>query len=72
MSGKVKILLPKLEKFTAVNKQIPKWTDPNSIYYRLPEHYKKRHRDFLNTVPKPVHYIPSEKKWEVDHEYGTK
>lgn len=70
--GKVKILLPKFERVKAIGKEIPKWTNPNSIYYRLPEHYKQRHREFLNTLPKPVHYIQSEKKWEVDHEHGTK
>jgi hypothetical protein len=69
----VKILLPKLERFKAVGpKDIYKWKDPTSIYSRLPEHYKKRHIDFLNTVPKPVHYMEPEKKFVVDHEYGIR
>lgn len=72
MSGKVKILLPKFERITSITKEIPKWSNPNSIYYRLPEHYKRRHREFLNTIPKPVHYKPSDAKWEVDHEHGIK
>lgn len=72
MSGKVKILLPKFQRVTAIGKEVKKWTDPNSIYFRLPEHYKRRHREFLNTMPKPVHYKASEKKWEVDHEHGVK
>ncbi len=67
-----KILLPKLERFKSIYKETKKWTDPNSIYYRLPEHYKKRHREFFNTLPQPVHYKPSEKLYEVDHEYGVK
>lgn len=67
-----KILLPKIERFRSIGRQIPKWTDPNSLFSRLPEHYKARHREFLNTVPKPVHYRPSEKAFEVDHETGTK
>ena len=36
--------------------------------YRLPEHYKARHQDFLNTLPKPVHYKPAEKPIEIDHD----
>ena len=68
----VKILLPKLERFRAIGREIPKWSDPNGIYFRLPEHYKKRHREFLNTLPKPVHYKPSDKKYEVNHDFGVK
>jgi hypothetical protein len=63
-----KILLPKFERIKSIGKQIPKWTNPNSIYYRLPEHYKARHQDFLNTLPKPVHYKPAEKPIEIDHD----
>lgn len=67
-----RILLPKFERVKSIGKQIPKWTNQDSIYNRLPEHYKQRHRDFLNTLPKPVHYKPSEKSYEVDHEHGVK
>ena len=67
-----KILLPKFERITSIGRQLPKWTDPNSIYNRLPEHYKKRHREFFNTEPKPVHYKPSESKYEVDHDHGVR
>ena len=67
-----KILLPKFERFRAIGRHIPKWSDPDSLYFRLPEHYKQRHRDFLNTVPKPVHYKPSEKPYIVDHVHGVK
>jgi len=65
-----RILLPKFERFRAVTKETQKWTDKNSLYYKLPEHYKKRHRDFLSTVPQPVHYKKAEKIYEVDHETG--
>ena len=67
-----RILLPKFERYRAVIKETQKWTDKNSLYYKLPEHYKKRHKEFLSTVPKPVHYIKSEKLYEVDHETGTR
>lgn len=67
-----KILIPKIQRFQSIGRELPKWTDPKSIYYRLPEHYKKRQRDFLNTLPKPVHYKQSEKSYEVDHEHGIK
>ena len=67
-----KILLPKIQRFQSIGREAPKWTDPKSIYYRLPEHYKKRQQDFLNTLPKPVHYKPSETSYEVDHEHGIK
>jgi hypothetical protein len=67
-----KLLIPKLERFKTINKEVFKWKDPNSIFYRLPEHYKKRHREFFNTLPKPVHYKKSEKLYEVDHETGNK
>ncbi len=67
-----RILLPKIERITAIVKESEKWTDPNSIYYRLPEHYKKRYREFRNTLPKAVHYKASEKAYEVDHEFGVK
>jgi hypothetical protein len=67
-----KILLPKIERIKAIGAEIQKWKDPNSIYYRLPEHYKKRQREFLNTLPKPVHYKATEKAYEVDHEHGVK
>ena len=70
--SKVKILLPKFERFRSITKEIPKWTDVNSLYYRLPEHYKRRQRSFLNTIPQPVHYKKSDKLYEVDHETGTK
>lgn len=63
-----KILLPKLERIKSIGKQLPKWTDPNSIYCRLPEHYKARHREFLNTLPKPVHYRPPEREVDIDPE----
>ncbi|RNA42640.1 39S ribosomal mitochondrial [Brachionus plicatilis] len=68
----IKLLLPKFERIKSLGKHLPKWSDPNGIYYRLPEHYKKRQVDFLNTLPKPVHYKPSEKLYEVDHEHGVK
>lgn len=67
-----KLLIPKFERIKSLGKHLPKWTDSNSIYYRLPEHYKKRQIDFLNTLPKPVHYKPTEKLYEVDHENGIK
>ena len=70
MSGR--ILLPKFEKFRAVVKDSPKWSDKNSLYYKLPEHYKKRQRDFLKTIPQPVHYRKPEKLYEVDHVTGIK
>lgn len=63
-----KILLPKFERIKSIGKQIPKWTDPNGIYFRLPEHYKIRQREFLNTLPKPVHYKTFEKNIEIDPE----
>jgi hypothetical protein len=67
-----KLLIPKLEYIRSMGKQIPKWTDPESLYYKLPEHYKRRQREFLNTLPKPVHYRPSEKSVIFDHETGFK
>lgn len=67
-----KLLIPKLERIKSIGKQIPKWTDPNSIYFRLPEHYKQKQREFLNTLPKPVHYKIPERAYEVDHDHGTK
>ncbi len=67
-----KLLIPKLERIRALGKQIPKWTQETSIYFRLPEHYKNRQREFLNTVPKPVHYKLPETKFLVDHEHGVK
>lgn len=67
-----KLLIPKFEKFRSVGKQIPKWTDPNGIYFRLPEHYKQRQREFLNTIPQPVHYKTPESEYKVDHEHGVK
>lgn len=67
-----KILIPKLERIKALGKQIPKWTDETSIYFKLPEHYKARQRDFLNTLPKPVHYKLPKTKYQVDHEHGVK
>ena len=68
---RVKLLLPKLERIVSVGKQIPKWKDPNSIYFRLPEHYKRRQREFLNTVPKAVHYREPEAPFTQDHEHGV-
>ncbi len=67
-----KILLPKFERIKSIGRQIPKWTDPNSIYFRLPDHYKNRQREFLNTIPKPVHYRAPEKPYEIDSETGVK
>ncbi len=67
-----KLLLPKFERIKSIGLQIPKWTDPNSIYFRLPEHYKKQQREFLNTLPKPVHYREPEKLYDVDIEHGVK
>lgn len=72
MLGTLKILLPKFERIKAIGLEIPKWTDPNGLYFKLPEHYKRRQREFLNTFPKAVHYKPAEKHWEVDHETGNR
>lgn len=66
-------LLPKFQRISAVGRyETAKWTDENSIYYRLPEHYKRRHQEFLNRIPEPVHYIQNPDKYEVDHETGTR
>ena len=67
-----KLLLPKFERIKSIGRQIPKWTDPNSIYFRLPEHYKVKQREFLNTLPKPIHQKVSEKPYELDIEHGVK
>jgi len=67
-----KILLPKFERITSIGRQLPKSTELNSIYNRLPEHYKKRHREFFNTERTPVHYKPAESKYEVDHDHGVR
>ena len=67
-----RILLPKFERIKSIGRELPKWKDPNGIYARLPEHYKQKHRDFLNTLPKPVHYKSPEKPYIVDHEHGVK
>ena len=68
-----RLLLPKFQNIRAVGRyDTKKWTDPNSIYSRLPEFYKKQHIEFLNKIPEPVHYIPSKEKYIVDHETGYK
>ena len=67
-----RVLLPKFTKFRKITKEVPKWTDKNSLYYKLPEHYKRAQRSFLNNVPQPVHYKKADKLFEVDYETGTK
>ena len=67
-----KLLVPTIQRITAISLETDKWTNPNSIYARLPEHYKKRYQEFYNTMPKPVHYKPFEKAFIVDHEFGVK
>ena len=67
-----KILLPKFERIKSITRTLPKWKDPNSIYMRLPEHYKQRHIDFLNTIPKPLHYKPPDNPFIVDQDHGVK
>lgn len=67
-----KLLIPKLERIRSLGREIPKWTDKTSIYYKLPEHYKEKQREFLNTIPQPVHYKKPEKLYEVNIEHGTK
>jgi hypothetical protein len=67
-----KLLIPKLEYIRSMGKEIPKWTDRNGLYYKMPEHYKRRQREFLNTLPKAVHYKASEVPYVVDHEHGTR
>ena len=67
---RVKILLPKLERIKSIGKETFKWKDPNSIYNRLPEHYKARHREFMNTLPKPVHYRDPAEPMTIDHTFG--
>jgi hypothetical protein len=69
--SKVKILIPKLERIKSIGKETFKWKDPNSIYYRLPEHYKKQQREFLNRLPKPVHYQAPKDLKTIDHEFGV-
>jgi hypothetical protein len=67
-----KLLIPKFEKMRSVNRQIPKWTNQNSIYYRLPEYFKEKQREFLNTVPKPVHQKFPKTDYIVDTENDIK
>lgn len=67
-----KLLIPKFEKIRSVSRQIPKWSDPNSIYFRLPDHYKTKQKEFLNSFPKPIHQKLIEKNYAVDIEHDIK
>lgn len=67
-----KLLIPKFEKIRGISRQIPKWSDPNSIYFRLPEYYKAKQREFLNSIPKPIHQKSRETNYIVDIEHDIK
>jgi hypothetical protein len=68
-----RLLLPKFQRISALGRyETKKWTDKTSIYNRLPEFYKQQQIDFLNRTPQPVHFIPHEMKYEVEHETGFK
>lgn len=67
-----KLLIPKFEKIRSVSRQIPKWSDPNSIYFRLPDYYKAKQKEFLNSFPKPIHQKLIETNYVVDIEHDIK
>ena len=68
-----RILLPKITRITSPAKRVPRnWKEEGSIYLRLPEFYRKAYLESRKRIPKPIHYKPEEKKYEVHNTSGTK
>lgn len=67
MAGKTatlaKLNLPRLTRLNNAAYTY-RWTKRED--HLLPDHYKKRVLEFLTTTPKPVHWIPDERKFKLD------